>query len=493
MEKRREVMEIPEEYKLKCDLCIPERYKHMALSSRERPAIPACNINTVPGDMNERGCAFAGARGVIGGPIGDCIQVVHSPAGCAWYQWGTRRNLSAIYAWSGPDKLCNDSHNRRRAITTDLDEKDVVFGASEKLKDACLEAWRLAPGAGGILIYITCTSGLIGDDCYAVAREVEKKLKKPVFVIDAPGFCGVSQSKGHHEFNVQFYAQMVKYREKHPEVCMKPEEKTSYDINIIGEFNMDWDLALIKPLFEKLGCRIVSVFSGGERMRNLLKIPDAKLNVLHCQRSSTYISDLIKQGYEVPYVRASFFGIEQSASALRDVANFFDSDEMRERAEQIIEEEIKAITPALNFYREKLKGKKVGIYVGGPRVWHWPKVMKELGMDVVFGMCTFAHEDDYEKINARAEDGLFIVDAPNEFEIEECLDRFKPDLFLTGLKEKYLARKFGVPTVNSHSYEKGPYAMFRGMINFARDIYQGIYAPVWEFTRDDAFREEKSK
>ena len=57
----------------------------------------------------------------------------------------------------------------------------------------------------------------------------------------------------------------------------------------------------------------------------------------------------------------------------------------------------------------------------------------------------------------------------------------KPDLFLTGLKEKYLIRKMGIPTVNSHSYEKGPYAGFTGFVNFARDIYQGIYAPVWKF------------
>ncbi len=480
-------MPIPESYKLKCDYCIPQRYKHMALTSRKQPNIPACNIKTVPGDMTERGCAFAGARGVVGGPIGDCIQVIHAPAGCAWYQWGTRRNLSAIYAWAEPNKLCNDSHNRRRAITTDLKEKDVIFGGVKKLRDACLEAWRLIPGAGGILIYTTCTSGLIGDDCHSVAREVEAEIGKPVFVIDSPGLCGVSQSTGHHHFNVQFYDQMVQYRKRHPEVCMKEEEKTPYNINIVGDFNMDWDLALIKPLFEKLGCRIVCVFTGGERMRNLLKMPDAKLNVLHCQRSCTYISKLVEQGYEVPYVPVSLFGIEQSAKALRDVAKFFGSKEMMDRAEQIIEQEIKTITPALNFYRAKLEGKKVGMYVGGPRVWHWPKVMKELGMKVVFAMCTFAHEDDYEKINARQEDGVFIIDAPNEFEIEECLERFKPDLFLTGLKEKYLARKFGVPTVNSHSYERGPYAMFRGLINFARDIYQGIYAPVWKFTKDKDF------
>ncbi len=479
-------MLLPEEYKLRCDRTIPIRYKHMVLSNSKVPNIPRCNVRTVPGDMTERGCAFAGARGVVGGPIADCIQIIHAPAGCAWYQWGTRRNLSAVYSWASPSHLCNDSHNRRHAITTDLQEKDVVFGGMQKLKDACIEAWKLTPGAAGILIFTTCTSGLIGDDCQAVAREVEKELEKttgqpiPVFVIDSPGLCGVSQSAGHHHFNVQFYDQMVAYREKHPEVCMDDEDKTPYDVNIIGDFNMDWDLAYIIPLLKKIGCRIVSVFTGGERLKNLIKIPDAKLNILHCQRSCTYISDLIKMGYDVPYVNVSFFGIEQTASALKSVAKFFNSKEMMEKAECIIEEEIKAITPALEFYHKKLAGKRIGMYVGGPRVWHWQKAMHELGMKVVFAMCTFAHEDDYEKINRRAKDGLFIVDNPNEFEIEECLEKFKPDLFLTGLKEKYLARKLGIPTVNSHSYEKGPYACFRGFINFARDIYQGVYAPVWK-------------
>jgi len=109
---------------------------------------------------------------------------------------------------------------------------------------------------------------------------------------------------------------------------------------------------------------------------------------------------------------------------------------MKQKAEQIIEQELKVVSPAIDFYREKLSGKRVGIYVGGPRVWHWQRVMQELGMKVVFGMCTFAHNDVYEKINARAEDGVFLVDAPNEFEIEECLERFKPDLFPHRLKGK---------------------------------------------------------
>jgi len=51
------------------------------------------------------------------------------------------------------------------------------------------------------------------------------------------------------------------------------------------------------------------------------------------------------------------------------------------------------------------------------------------------------------------------------------------------LKERYLFRKYGVPTINSHSYEQGPYAAYRGFVNFARDIYKAACHPIWDVLR----------
>lgn len=464
--------------KLKCDEKIPERGEHIYVHDPANPVIPKCNTCTLPGDMTERGCAFAGSRGVIGGPIADIIAMVHSPVGCAWYTWGTRRALSDLYPWAMPGKLANASMNRRYCVVTDMQEKDVVFGGLKKLKNSCLESIRLFPEAKGLIIFTTCTTGLIGDDVKAVARQVEDETGLPTFTAESPGCSGVSQSKGHHDFNMQFYSQVKALRAKRPEYKMREEEKTPYDIAIIGDYNMDWDLKAIHPLFDRLGVRIVTVFSGNERIENLLKMPDVKLNVVHCQRSAEYIAEMEKDGYDIPFIRVSLYGIEQTSQALRDVGKFFGFEE---KAEEIIAEETAKVKNALDFYREKLEGKRVAIYVGGPRVWHWIKLLEELGMEVIAGACTFAHEDDYRKINDRHKGGILMIDAPNEFELEEMLMEYKPDLFLTGLKEKYLARKMGIPTVNSHSYEKGPYAGFFGMVNFARDIYQGLYAPVWKY------------
>ncbi len=416
---------------------------------------------------------------MVGGPIADIIAMVHAPVGCARYTWATRRHLSDLYPWATPTKLANTSFNRRYCVVTDMQEKDVVFGGMKKLRQACLEAFRLFPEARGMIIFTTCTTGLIGDDVQAVARQVEREVGKPVFTAESPGCSGVSQSKGHHDFNTQFYRQVKALRERRPELAMREEEKTPYDICLIGEYNMDWDLKVIKPLFEKIGVRVVAVFSGNERLENLIKMIDVKLNVVHCQRSAEYIAHMIKDGFNVPFIRVSLFGIQQTAEALRKTAAFFG---LEKKAEEVIAAEVARVEKALAFYRERLAGKRVAIYVGGPRVWHWIRVLEELGMEVVACACTFAHEEDYEKINARlTRKGVLVIDNPNEFEIEEMLLTCKPDLFLTGLKEKYLGRKMGIPTVNSHSYEKGPYAGFVGMVNFARDIYQGIYAPVWRF------------
>jgi len=421
----------------------------------------------------------------VGGPITDVIHLVHAPVGCGYYTWGTRRHLGDLYNWAAPGVLENEAHHRRHCYTTAMTEQDIIFGGVEKLKRALLEAFRLNPGARGAIIYNTCSTALIGDDMEQVAREVSEEVGKPVFACASPGFCGVSQSKGHHEFNFQFYKWLLEYRETHPEVVLPEEERTPYDVNLIGEYNIDWDEVVVVPLFERLGLRILNVFTGNARLSRLFQLPDAKLNIVHCQRSATYIAELIKEGFEIPFVRVSLFGLSQTAQALRDTAAWFGEEEMARRAEEIIEEEMAAVTPALSWYRERLAGKRVAIYVGAPRVWHWIKVMEELGMEVVACMTTFGHREDYEKIVSRVKPGTLIIDNPNEFEIEEMIETTRPDLFLTGLKEKYLVRKFGVPTINSHSYEKGPYAGFRGFVNFARDLYQAVCAPVWEIIKKD--------
>ena len=42
--------------------------------------------------MTVRGCAYAGSKGVVWGPVKDMVHISHGPVGCGQYSWSQRRN-----------------------------------------------------------------------------------------------------------------------------------------------------------------------------------------------------------------------------------------------------------------------------------------------------------------------------------------------------------------------------------------------------------------
>lgn len=88
---------------------------------------------------------------------------------------------------------------------------------------------------------------------------------------------------------------------------------------------------------------------------------------------------------------------------------------------------------------------------------------------------------NYEGLISLSDDGTVIVDDLNHFETEKFINALKPDLFASGIKDKYMIQKMGVFSKQLHSYDySGPYAGFKGAVNFARDIAMGITSPTWK-------------
>ena len=56
------------------------------------------NVRTIPGIITQRGCTYAGCKGVVLGPTRDIINLVHGPIGCSFYAWLTRRNTDTKWA-----------------------------------------------------------------------------------------------------------------------------------------------------------------------------------------------------------------------------------------------------------------------------------------------------------------------------------------------------------------------------------------------------------
>lgn len=173
----------------KCDETIPERAIHIAVKgpggcqrSDGSDCFIASNIATTPGDMTERGCTYAGCRGVVGGPVKDVIQLTHGPIGCAFFSWGYRPHLA------------DSDFHMKYTFVTDMDETNIVFGGEKRLLKCIIEAAQEFPDAKGVFIYNTCSTALIGDDGKDVAKEAAKIIGKPVVFFDCEGFRGVSQS-----------------------------------------------------------------------------------------------------------------------------------------------------------------------------------------------------------------------------------------------------------------------------------------------------------
>ena len=465
------------------DKKIPEREKHVYMKHCCDPEaeMPVCNIKTVPGSMTERGCAFAGAKGVITGALKDVLHVVHSPVGCTFYAGGTKRYPTSPKMPDGSE-FPIENFNLKYVCGTDLQESDVVFGGMKRLKRSIIEASKEFPEANAIYCYATCTTGLIGDDMDAVAKELTEELGKDVVAFNAPGFAGPSQSKGHHIANHTIFDRLVGTKE--------PPSTTPYDIGLIGEYNIDGDMWILESYFNEMGIRILSRFSGDSTHDELCFMHRAKLNLVRCQRSATYIADLIKDKYNVPYIKVDFFSTEYCAENLRTIGKYFG---LEKEAEKVIADRMAKVGPELEFYKKKLQGKKVYIFSGGPKSWHLAiPLEKELGMNVTAVASQFEHEDGYVKMKNRVDEGTLIVDDPNSLEFEEMIRENKPDLILAGIKEKYMAHKLGVPCIMIHSYENGPYIGFEGFLNLAKDMYANIYGPVWKMLEFEENPAEKS-
>jgi nitrogenase molybdenum-iron protein alpha/beta subunit len=66
------------------------------------------------------------------------------------------------------------------------------------------------------------------------------------------------------------------------------------------------------------------------------------------------------------------------------------------------------------------------------------------------------------------------------YETEELIRIYQPDIFCAGIKEKFVIQKMGVPMKQLHSYDSGgPYAGFKGAINFYREIDRMVNSKVW--------------
>ena len=445
-----------------------DRAKHLAVNDQEKTTkCVTSNRKSLPGVMTIRGCAYAGSKGVVWGPIKDMIHISHGPVGCGQYSRAGRRNYYVGH--TGVDTFGDMN------FTSDFQEKDIVFGGDKKLAKLINEIDGLFPLARGISVQSECPIGLIGDDIEAVSKKGAAELSKPIVPVRCEGFRGVSQSLGHHIAN-DAIRDWVFEREGGGTAF----ESSPYDVTIIGDYNIGGDAWSSRILLEEMGLRVIAQWSGDGTLAEMENTPKAKLNLLHCYRSMNYISRHMEEKYGIPWVEYNFFGPTKIAESLRAIAAFFD-DHIKEGAERVIAKYQPLVDAVIAKYRPRLEGKRVMLYVGGLRPRHVIGSYEDLGMDVVGTGYEFGHNDDYDRTLKEMGNATLLYDDVTGYEFEEFVKRIKPDLIGSGVKEKYIFQKMGIPFRQMHSWDySGPYHGYDGFAIFARDMDIALSNPTFK-------------
>jgi nitrogenase molybdenum-iron protein alpha chain len=165
------------------------------------------------------------------------------------------------------------------------------------------------------------------------------------------------------------------------------------------------------------------------------------------------------------------------------IAERFD-DHIKENVERVIAKYDAEMQKVVDEYRPRLEGKKVMLYVGGLRPRHTVGAYEDLGMTVIGSGYEFAHSDDYDRTAPEMPDATVIYDDISEYEFEQFVHTLKPDLVGSGIKEKYVFQKMGVPFRQMHSWDySGPYHGYQGFPVFARDIDMAVNSPTWKLVK----------
>lgn len=426
------------------------------------PAVPACDQPTVPGSMSQRACAYYGARWFLA-PLKQVLHLVHGPVSCAYYGETVRKKKYTVFS-------------------TDLTENEVIFGGEAKLLRTLGEMAARFPETGAILVYITCVPGITGDDVERICRQAERATGIRCLPVNCPGFRGHHQSAGHEIGARVLLDHFVGRGERVPggrDSLDTGSGDCDININLLGEYDVMGDYRVIKGLLGRMGVRVSAAVTADASIDNLAYAHRVRLNVVHCRRTGGLMAEEMRDRYGIPHLKVSFFGINETSAALRRLGELLDR---RTEAGEVIAAGEAAVAADLEYYRRELAGKKVGLFFGGSRVGSMLKAYRELGLEVSAAGSQFGGRDDYREAWPLLKPGAALVDDTNEDEVLRFIQWDRPDVIAGGMREKWIAHKFGIP-FTVFPQESGPYAGYSGFRNFARDLLVALKAPVWRMVR----------
>lgn len=375
-----------------------------------------------------RTCKLFGAIRVVLGIRGSVV-LIHGPRGCAYhirYLLGVRGPFSGVI------------------LTTQMNERDVIFGAGEKLQNAILQVDReYFPEL--IAVLTSCASSIIGEDVNSVIRSVKDNVKAKVIFIPAGGF------EGDH---IDGYKEALNVIIK--ELVSGPERKLKDSVNLVGLYRFGPDVEDLIHLLSKLKVSVNGILTVNSSLDNLRRLSEASLNVIMCEASGFEAAHLMEKLYNIPFIYSTLpIGIAPTERFLLKVLEGLDKEP---KLPEPIEKEKRLAVKEIEKIAEHLKGLKVAIISGSTRIAPLIEFVWELGMEPAVVSIDRLGEVTLELLDMIVKEHSLSPRVLKEPDYQEVLDTLREeevDLILGGLYERSLSYELNVPLYDvMHSEEQ---------------------------------------
>ncbi|GAB6163903.1 hypothetical protein JCM12298_30630 [Desulfothermus naphthae] len=338
-------------------------------------------------------CKMFGAYCFIS-EIKNAIPLLHGPVGCAFFP-------KLVPPDAIKTQLLKD-FDPSPFPCTDLNEKDIIYGAEEKLYNAIIDVDKYyKPELIGVII--SCPAAIIGDDVVSAVKRAKEKISADI--IYTPSSAGFSDDERTDDFNRHAEDLIRVWKEKKKpkwgiekcgrldtmfsvisQLVEEPKEKIKRCVNIdtYGRFHwfedLEGEIREIKAILKEIGISVNAAFPGCS-VKEIKGLAKAELNFM---RRSERSAIFMKERFGIDYIFDTFgnryVGIDGAKSFYIDIGERFG---LKEKAKKVVGEVERKLWNDLKETKKELNGKKIA-YVCTP-LYTTPifiRLLEELGLRI---------------------------------------------------------------------------------------------------------------
>ena len=419
------------------------------------------------------GCVLAGINSVLGA-IDRVCPIYHSGPGCCM------QTTAADQGQSG--------HKSSRFVSsvslpsTNMLEKEVVFGGTEKLRTTVQGAIDIID-ADAYFVLTGCTAGIIGDDIVSVTEEFQDKGYS-VYPIETPGFVGDS-NLGYETVWTTMINQVI-------EEDVPKDDKLVNIFGIIPYHDPFWSGALeeIDRILSALGLKVNTFFTKHQGIETIRKCSGAALNIIINPWLFKGPAKKMEQKFGIPSIRVPglFVGATDTTKFVRQVAEAMHLDQ--EIVDKVIAAEEEYVYDYLAQSVGGVSWKRFAVVADANNA---VGITRYLANDFSFTPVLVIvseplfRQEEKDRIVAQIEDLEYakppkVIFASDQYEINQALREEEEEitLLIGSSNEREVALEKDIQFIlaafpmNERLVFNRTYAGYRGSLTFTEDLYDNL-------------------